>query len=44
MLCGIFGIFSQFWYVVPRKIWQPCSWADQSAGSEFDKARLELLK
>jgi hypothetical protein len=20
-----FGIFFPFWYVVPRKIWQPCS-------------------
>jgi hypothetical protein len=20
-----FGIFSQFWYVVQRKIWQPCA-------------------
>jgi hypothetical protein len=19
-----FGIFSPFWYVVPRKVWQPC--------------------
>jgi hypothetical protein len=21
----LFGIFFTFWYVVPRKIWQPCS-------------------
>jgi hypothetical protein len=20
----LFGVFSPFWYVVPRKIWQPC--------------------
>jgi hypothetical protein len=21
----LFGVFFLFWYVVPRKIWQPCS-------------------
>jgi hypothetical protein len=21
----LFGVFSQFWYIVPRKIWQPWS-------------------
>jgi hypothetical protein len=25
--------FSPFWYVVPRKIWQPCTW-----GTEIDPA------
>jgi hypothetical protein len=25
ILCGRFGIFLPFWYVLPRKIWQPCS-------------------
>jgi hypothetical protein len=24
IFCGQFGIFLPFWYVVPRKIWQPC--------------------
>jgi hypothetical protein len=24
MFCGHFGIFFPFWYVVQRKIWQPC--------------------
>jgi hypothetical protein len=23
-ICGNFRIFFPFWYVVPRKIWQPC--------------------
>jgi hypothetical protein len=23
---GHFGVFFPFWYVVPRKIWQPCFW------------------
>jgi hypothetical protein len=23
---GHFGIFFPFWYVVARKIWQPCFW------------------
>jgi hypothetical protein len=23
--CGNFCIFSSFWYIVPRKIWQPCT-------------------
>jgi hypothetical protein len=23
IFCGHFGIFFQFWYVVPSKIWQP---------------------
>jgi hypothetical protein len=21
-----FGTFYPFWYVVPRQVWQPCSW------------------
>jgi hypothetical protein len=21
----LFGIFLPFWYVVPRKVWQPCT-------------------
>jgi hypothetical protein len=25
IFCGLFGIFFPFWYVAPRKIWQPCS-------------------
>jgi hypothetical protein len=25
IFCGYSGIFLQFWYVVPRKIWQPWS-------------------
>jgi hypothetical protein len=28
---GIFGIFFPFWYVVPRKIWQPC-WVGEELG------------
>jgi hypothetical protein len=26
----LFGIFFPFWYIVPRKIWQPCSHAGMS--------------
>jgi hypothetical protein len=25
VFCGNLVYFSLFWYVVPRKIWQPCS-------------------
>jgi hypothetical protein len=25
MFCGTLVNFSTFWYVVPRKLWQPCS-------------------
>jgi hypothetical protein len=24
IFCGHFGIFFPFWYLEPRKIWQPC--------------------
>jgi hypothetical protein len=26
---GYLGMFFPFWYVVPRKIWQPCSAAQK---------------
>jgi hypothetical protein len=26
----LLAIFLPLWYVVPRKIWQPCSWEKQS--------------
>jgi hypothetical protein len=25
IFCGLFGIFFPFWYVIERKIWQPCN-------------------
>jgi hypothetical protein len=28
IFCGHLVYFSLFWYVVPRKIWQPCSTAE----------------
>jgi hypothetical protein len=34
--CGHFGIFFPFWFVVPRKIWQPCL--------RFHFSRTELQK
>jgi hypothetical protein len=30
--CGPFGIFFPFWFIVPRKIWQPCLKAVTVAG------------
>jgi hypothetical protein len=34
----LFGIFSPFWYVVPRKIWQPWSQASKNDADESDNA------
>jgi hypothetical protein len=31
----LFGIFLPFWYVAPRKIWQPCAVRKISKQSQF---------
>jgi hypothetical protein len=37
--CGHFDILFPFWYVVPRKIWQPCPTAQMFDGVKFKSAR-----
>jgi hypothetical protein len=32
---GRFGIFSPFWYIVPRKIWQPWYVEPSSASASY---------
>jgi hypothetical protein len=40
-----FGIFVQFWYIVPRKIWQPCNAeADVSLLYMFHNINLRLFQ
>jgi hypothetical protein len=33
-VCGHLAPFTQFWYVAPRKIWQPCSAARRTSHYE----------
>jgi hypothetical protein len=45
MFCGhsvwLFGIFFLFWYVVPRKIWQPCSHSRSHVGKLGPVGRMQ---
>jgi hypothetical protein len=33
IFCGHLVYFSQLWYIVPRKLWQPTSWYDKPYSS-----------
>jgi hypothetical protein len=37
-VCGDFGILFPFWYVVRRKIWQPCTEVENGLGDVTDNA------
>jgi hypothetical protein len=47
LFCGTLVYFSPFWYVVPRKIWQPCSteylFAGQTKLEELQKIELKEM-
>jgi hypothetical protein len=43
IFCDHFGMFSPFWYIVPKTIWQPCM---PTVSTDFSRnfANLELWK